>query len=190
MTAPNTHTSNPDSSKRGWRYRLGMVLFFGAFPIFFATPIVIPMLGFSAGESTALLGGILLAVEVLWIASIPLLGKEGFNEVKQRAFGWLKLPSGPISRTQHRLGMTLLIGSVLIDVLLSLVIVGVDLFTDAAGEPGAMFLGITFKQEGVVYTGTQILTTIGVLVAFFILGGDFWERIKSAFEWQPGKPDS
>ena len=79
MQNPDSHQANPESSNKSWRYRLGLVLFFGAFPIFFATPVVVPMLGLSAGESAALIGGILLAIEVLWIASIPLLGKEGFQ---------------------------------------------------------------------------------------------------------------
>lgn len=171
------------STNTSWKYRLGLVLFFGAFPIFFATPVVIPMLGLSTAESAALIGGILLVVEVFWLASIPLLGKEGFNAVKQRAFGWLKLPSGPISQARHRFGVTLLLGSILLDVFLNSAIVLADLFAETDGDLTPVLLGMNFEQQTTVYIAIQILTTIGVIAAVLILGGDFWGRLKKAFEW-------
>ncbi|MBL0712389.1 MAG: hypothetical protein JJV98_01700, partial [Desulfosarcina sp.] len=158
-------------------------LFFGAFPIFFATPVVIPMLGLSAGESAALVGGILLAVEVLWFASIPLLGKEGFKAVKQRTFGWFKLSSAPVSRARHQFGVTLLFASILLDVLLNLIMVGTDFLVQGADVPTKQLLGLSFSQQATVYITIQVLTTVGIVVALFVLGGDFWERLKKAFEW-------
>lgn len=186
MQELNSHPANPESANTSWRYRLGLVLFFGAFPIFFATPVVIPMLGLSTGESAALIGGILLAVEVLWFASIPLLGKEGFETVKQRAFGWLKLSSGPISRARHRFGVTLLLGSILLDVLINLIMVGTDFLAPETDVPTKQLLGLTFSEQATVYVSVQILTTIGIVAALFILGADFWGRLKTAFEWQAG----
>ena len=184
MQETNSHPANPESAKTSWRYRLGLVLFFGAFPIFFATPVVIPMLGLSTGESAALIGGILLAVEVLWFASIPLLGKEGFKAVKQRAFGWFKLSSAPVSRVRHQFGVTLLFGSILLDVLLNLIMVGTDFLVKGADVPTKQLLGLSFSQQATVYITIQVLTTVGIVVALFVLGGDFWERMKAAFEWQ------
>ena len=124
-----------------------------------------------------------MAVELLWFASIPLLGKEGFKEVKQRTFGWLKLPSSPVSQTRHRIGVMLLFGSLLLNVLLNLIMVGVDLFVSGPDQPNPVILGLSFEQQTTVYIATQILTSIGVMVAMFMLGGDFWERLKKAFEW-------
>ena len=182
----NSNRANPESAKTSWRYRLGLVLFFGAFPIFFATPVVIPMLGLSTGESAALIGGILLAVEVLWFASIPLLGKEGFEAVKQRAFGWLKLSSSPVSQARHRFGVTLLFGSILLDVFLNLIMVATDFLAPGADVPTKQLLGLTFSEQATAYVSVQILTTVGIVAALFILGADFWERLKAAFEWQAG----
>jgi len=184
MQEPNLHHANPENSNKNWRYRLGLTLFFGAFPIFFATPVVIPMLGLSAGESAALIGGILLAVEVLWFASIPLLGKEGFKAVKQRTFGWFKLSSAPVSRPRHQFGVTLLLGSILLDVLLNLIMVGTDLLASGADAPTMQLFGLSFSEQATVYVSIQILTTVGIVAALFILGADFWERLKTAFEWQ------
>ena len=188
MHKPNSQNTKPGNSNTSWRYRLGMLLFFGAFPIFFATPVVIPMLGLSAGESAALIGGILLGVEVLWFASIPLLGKEGFNAVKQRAFGWIKLSSGPISQARHRFGVTLLLGSILLDIFLNFSIILADLFINTDGDLTPSLLGMNFEQQTTVYIAIQILTTIGVMAAVLILGGDFWERLKNAVQWQ-ANPD-
>ena len=171
----NTHTS--------WRYRLGLVLFFSVFPVFIVTPVVIPMLGLSTAESAALIGGILLTSEVLWVASIPLLGKEGFIALKQRVFGWFKLPSSPISRTQHRFGVTLLLGSILLDVFLHFAIILTGLFVETDGDLTPVLLGMNFEQQTTVYIAIQILTGISVVAAVFMLGGGFWERLKKAFEW-------
>ena len=184
MQKMNLHPINPESSSTSWRYRLGLVLFFGAFPIFFATPIVIPMLGLSAGESAALIGGILLAVEVFWFASIPLLGKEGFNAVKQRTFGWLKLSSSPVSRARHHFGVVLLFGSILLDVLLNLILMATDFLVQGGNVWTPEVLGISFRVQATVFISVQILTTIGIVVSVFILGENFWERLKQAFEWQ------
>jgi len=182
MKTLSTDPSTSVQQNKTWRYRLGLTLFFGAFPIFFATPVVIPMLGLSAGESAALIGGILLAVEVLWFASIPLLGKEGFKAVKQRTFGWLKLSSSPISQARHRFGVTLLFGSILLDVLLNLIMVGSDFLGETA-DVSTKLLGLNFSQQATIYVTVQVFTTVGMVAAVFILGGDFWERLKKAFEW-------
>jgi len=187
MQEPNTQYTESVTLEKGWRYRLGLLLFFGAFPIFFATPIVIPMLGLSTGESAALIGGILLAVEVLWFASIPLLGKQGFNTVKQKAFGWIKFSSAPVTHARHRFGVFLLLGCILLDMLLNLAVVAADLFVETAVDPNTLLLGMTFQQQATVYITSQILTTIGVLVAVFLLGDEFWERIRNAFTWHPGQ---
>lgn len=183
MKTSEIQNTKSENKKTGWSYRLGLILFFGAFPIFFATPVVIPMLGLSTGETATLIGGIFLAVEVLWLASIPLLGKEGFESVKQRAFGWLKLSSSPISQARHRFGVTLLLGSILLDILINFAIVLVDLFVEKEGNLTPAILGMNFEQQTTVYIAIQILTTIGVTAGVLILGGDFWERLKKAFEW-------
>ena len=171
------NTSVPEETPKtgkGWRYTLGMVLFVTPFPIFFATPVVIPLLGLSAAETGALIGGILLAVEVVWFASIPLLGKEGFMALKNKAFGWLKLKEGPISYTRHRLGVWLLVASVLTEVLLQ----GFSLFFSYKNAVAGVAKNTT------VYLVVELLTTAGIVVSVFVLGAGFWERLKAAFEWQ------
>lgn len=71
---PGTAAATTKSTTKNWRYRLGMILFFGAFPIFFATPVVIPLMGLSAMAYATLIGGILLG--------------GGFWERLKQAFEW------------------------------------------------------------------------------------------------------
>ncbi|WP_163934840.1 hypothetical protein [Paraferrimonas sp. SM1919] len=74
------------TTKSSWRYTLGKLMFLVPFPLFFITPIVVPFLGFSAVETAAIIGTALLTIEIVWFASIPLLGKEGFKSLKAQTF--------------------------------------------------------------------------------------------------------
>lgn len=173
-------------TKKGWRYRIGMALFIIPFPLFFATPIVVPMMGLSATETTALIGGILLVIEVVWFASIPLLGKEGFDALKSKAFGWMKLTPGPISRGRHRFGIALLIVSVLGSVLLSGGFLLGSFAMSDSDDPTGPILGMTFQQQASLYTWVEIASIVGMIVSVLILGGEFWERLKNVFDWPGG----
>ena len=169
--------------KSGWRYKLGMVLFITPFPIFFATPIVIPLLGLSAAETGALIGGIILLVEIVWFSSIPLLGKQGFMTLKNKAFGWLKLQEGPISRTRHKFGVWLLVGSLFAEVILQAITLFVLFTRTGAEETESVIAGLNASQFSAAYVGIEMLTFAGIITSIFILGADFWERLKRAFEY-------
>lgn len=185
-----SQTINPEAATaadatKTWRYRLGTILFFGAFPVFFATPVVIPLLGLSAMESATLIGGILLVVELLWLASIPLLGKAGFKAVKEKAFGWMKLSDKPVGRGRHTAGVVLLVVSLVVDLLLQLVVMFQHFGAATATDQTPQLLGLAFSAQSDLYVWLQLATATGVLVSLFVLGGGFWERMKRAFEWQP-----
>lgn len=173
--------SEDTSTSKGWKYKLGLALFIIPFPIFFLTPIVIPMLDLSAAHTTSIIGGILIGVEVIWLASIPLLGKEGFWELKQKAFGWLKLKDKPVSRSRHRWGVILLIGSLLTDVILQVFIMVSSILLQ---KEEVSLLGLTFSEQTNIHMIIQIMTTLGILASLFILGGQFWEKVKQAFIWE------
>ena len=93
--------------KPSWRIRVGTWMFAVPFVMFVGAPVVVPFLGLSAGDAAAVIGGVIVAAEVIWFASIPLLGKEGFAEMKKKSFSFLKLPSGPVSQPRHKLGVRL-----------------------------------------------------------------------------------
>ena len=94
----------------GWRVKLGTIMFI--VPVFSAvvTPVILQVVGLSAAETASLIGGIVVGGEIIWFASIPLLGQEGFKALKDKLFGYFKLTEGPISQARHRFG-TWAIGS-------------------------------------------------------------------------------
>jgi len=56
----------------------------------------------------------------------------------------------------------------------------------------ALFLGWVEKYGHTALVGLLILGDVLFVTSFFILGGEFWARVKKLFEW-PGKteiPDS
>jgi len=173
-----------ETTSRGWRYKLGLLLFIVPIIVFFLTPVVIPMLDLSAVKTASVIGDVLLSGEVVWLASIPLLGRDGFNAIKKKMFGWLKLKDKPVSKKRHLCGIILLLSSILTDVLLQILILSIYLFLKKGQD---MLFGITLDTLTNIHTFIQILTTLGILASLFILGGQFWEKIKQAFIWE--EPD-
>ncbi len=55
-----------DAPKGGWRQTVGTWMFTVPFLMFFGAPVVIPLLGLTAGQTTAAIGGIIVAAEVIW----------------------------------------------------------------------------------------------------------------------------
>jgi hypothetical protein len=101
-------SASPDTTetpKTSWRVTLGTWMFTIPFVMFFGALVVIPLLGLSVAQAAAAIGGVVVAAEVIWFASIPLLGKQGFLAMKKKAFGFLKLKADPISESRHKLGV-------------------------------------------------------------------------------------
>lgn len=171
-----------ESNKTSWRLMLGTWMFFVPFVMFFGTPIVIPFLGLSAGTSAAVIGGMLVAAEVIWFASIPLLGKDGFLAMKSKAFGYLKLQAGPISQSRHKFGVSLFwigLGGQL--VLHSILLVAIIM---VGANPEELILGLNFEQQVNSYTTVLIICIVSLVVGVYSLGADFAERFKNVFQYQ------
>jgi hypothetical protein len=151
----------------------------------FVAPIVVPWFGLSAGETAAGIGGLVVASEVAILICIPLVSKEGFRRIKQRHFGWLKLPKKPTSYGVHVIGVSLLIGGLLIDALLNMSVVSASLTMSDAKNPNMILFGMDFADQISSFLVIEIGSTVAVVVGIFILGADFWERIRQTFQWQP-----
>jgi hypothetical protein len=172
------------SSKTSWRYRLGLLMFVLPFPLFVLVPAVVPFLGFTATEAAAIIGATLLAMEVIWFLSIPLLGKVGFKQLKQRAFGVLKLPDRSISQRRHYAGVTLLLLAVLIEIFVALSLV-VGYFYLGPGQLARGLFGMSFEQEAMLYVALQIVSVVCLVAAVYTLGTPFFRRLAEAFLWHP-----
>jgi hypothetical protein len=175
---PETQTAAP----AGWRYKLGMVMFILPILSFVAAPIVIPLLGLSGEESAALIGGILVGGELIWLASIPLLGKEGFKRVKDQMFSKLKLTDKPISKTRHSWGLGF-IGSSLLFQGLVLIWIVFGFFYLGKGHLSESVGGATFAEEASVLTYALIISAVAFFAGVWLLGGRFVSRLSAALVW-------
>jgi hypothetical protein len=170
-----------EQPKNGWRLKIGTWMFTIPFVMFFGAPIVIPLLGLSAGQATALIGGIIVAAEVIWFASIPLLGLQGFKAMKKKAFGFLKLKVGPISQSRHKLGVRLfwfgLGGQLLLHAIMIIA------YAIVGAHPERTILGLTFEQQLAVYFSLLIVFVLCLIAGIYALGAQFADRFKQAFDW-------
>lgn len=177
-----TDSRSASTPRTTWRQRLGTLMFVVPFPVFFLTPILVPFMGFSVAQTAGIIGAILIGVELIWFASIPLLGRQGFDHLKQRMFSFLRLSTKPISRTRHRVGLALLMGGILVE---AVAVIGVVIgyFVLPAESTSGEFLGLTFDQEATLFVGSQILAAVCLVAAMYCLGAGFVERLKAALAW-------
>jgi len=184
-----THSSpNEITEQKGlsWRVRLGTWMFYVPFIMFFGAPLLIPIMGLSAGQSAAIIGGIIVAAEIIWFASIPLLGKAGFKEMKNKAFSILRLRSGPISKGRHQFGVRLLVVSIVVEALVVFIMVGAHI-TSGSESVTSSILGLSYQAQATVFVSIEILTAVGIITSVYLLGAGFAERLNLAFQW-PGEP--
>lgn len=158
-------------------------MFYIPFAMIIGAPVIIPLLGFTATEAAALIGGLLIAGEVIWFASIPLLGKAGFKEMKNKAFSILRLRSEPISRLRHNFGVGLLVVSIAAEALLIIFMVGAHLKLGSESA-GPTIAGVDFQSQAMIFVSIEILTAVGIISSVYLLGAVFAERLKIAFQWQ------
>ena len=148
----------------GWRFKLGVALF--------GLSIVLPVLGVplvaAIGLSTATVatvsGAMLVGAEVLGIAAVAVMGKSGYAYIKNRVFGFLKQygPPAEVSRTRYTIG---------------LVMFGVPI---VFGWLGPYASGLIPGYPGNEFT-YAIVGDLMLLVSLFVLGGDFWDKLRAMF---------
>ena len=168
---------------RGWRYYAGLTFFILSFvPICTAElvlllPLVLPITKTQALSFTAVYFAF---GEACFLVSIALLGKPFIEAVKAKAKAFLgrfwkrfadpQQAPQPISRTRHSIGVTLFAASWLPYFITE----GALLFA-APGSIDTMSLGWLLIAGDVVF-----------VASVFVLGDEFWARLKRLFEW-PGK---
>jgi hypothetical protein len=157
--ANDTEVANPPA----WRFRLGIVCFAAAFAVHLVTLGAVLM-----GASAATIGAIgainFVLNKVLLIATVAILGKEGFQHLKGLAFGAVQrhvLPDevGPV---RHGIGVLLFV--------VPLVLAWIAPYA-AEFVPS---LGRHTIRDGVIADAILI-------VSLFVLGGGFWEKLRALF---------
>ena len=133
-------------------------------------PLFIPLVTKStlSTEWKTALSGFLLVVgpEVLSLLAIAILGKDGFNYLKEKVFGLLRraAPTAKVSRARYRAGLAIW---ALLFIYGSFVWYAPDLV------PG-------YSENRIVMNLTADFLFI---VSLFVLGGDFWEKFRALFSY-------
>ena len=149
-----------------WRFRLGVALI----AIGWICPLFIPLVTNSAlsTEWKTALSGFLLVVgpELLSLLAIAILGKDGFNYLKEKVFALLRraAPSAKVSRARYRTGL----------------FIWAFLFVYGSFVWYAPHLVPGYAEHRIALNLTADFLFIASL---FVLGGDFWEKFRALFSY-------
>jgi len=150
----------------GWCYYLGLLFFV----LYLVMPLFIPLvptLGFNKAITGILMSGFVIGgPELMMVIAIALWGKATFDFFMEKLFGLLKrlAPSGSVSAGRYYFGLVLLIFSCIPSWILAY-------FPAFVGDAIRIYILLTFD--------------IVFIISFFVLGGDFWEKIRSLFMPNP-----
>ena len=171
--------NTPADFTKTWRYKVGLsMIVVGNLGIVGA--VLLGMVGLSA----ATVGTLVVGGEIVSLGSIVFLGKEGFMAIKNKAVGFIKSSyTGPVSRTRHRIGITLLLLNVVTTYVI--MVYAWDAFAAAAAQGAtASVWGLDIEQQGSLMFDLFLLGELSFLVAIYVLGGDWWEKVRRIFVWE------
>ena len=147
-----------------WRFRIGVIVFV----VSWCSPLLIPLVtasGLPAHWKTIISGALAVGIpEIGTILAIAIMGKSGFNLIKNRIFGFLKKhgPADRVSLARYRIG---------------LVMFGIPLLFGWI-SPYLQNLIPRFEENRLLLAVAGDLLFIGSLI---VLGGDFWDKVRSLF---------
>jgi hypothetical protein len=152
-----------DHPKVGWRVKVG----FAILVVSIGWPILIPMLLLLrvSTTATAVFSGVMVvAAEFMLIAGAAIAGKEGFAFIKAKVFGFLKsyAPPTEVSRLRYTVGLVMFATPLA--------------FGWAAPYFGHHLPGFEHGQLTYAIVGDALL-----LISLFVLGGGFWDKLRSLF---------
>jgi len=160
----SAHTNPSEKPAAGWRLKLGAALL----GISIVLPVVgIPLvttLGLSTTMAASVSGALLVGAEVLGLGAVAVMGKSGFAFIKNRVFGFLKQHAPPqkVSRGRYNIGLVIFCVPFLFGWLSPYI---------SKWVPGLLSYPLPFAIGG----------DILILASLLVLGGDFWDKIRSLF---------
>ena len=153
-----------DPVPSNWRFRTGVIVFVASW----CSPFLIPLVAtsdLSARWKTLLSGALAAGIpEIGAILAIAIMGKSGFDTMKNRFFGFLKKHGPPdrVSRRRYRIG---------------LVMFGIPLLFGWL-TPYLQKLIPHYEENRFLLAAAGDLVFVSSLI---VLGGDFWDKIRSLF---------
>lgn len=160
----NEKENTTEHSSAGWRLKLGISLLgLSIFTPLCGIPLV-TVLGMSAAQTATISGVLLVGAEILGLIAVAVMGKDGYAFLKQRVVGLIRpyAPIKTVSRRRYIVGLVLFILPILFG--------WFSVYT-AKFIPG--------------FTNHPLLYAVGgdlmLLASLYILGGDFWDKIRGLF---------
>ena len=163
-STPDTAADDTNVQGLGWRYKVGIVFFVLAV----ISPVFAPLVAFTdlSTELKATLVGFFLVggPEVFTVAAIALLGKSGFNYLVAKLFALFKrlAPRKEVGRIRYYIGLTMLFLPFVLGWVISYV-------------PQVIPLYLEYR------TPINLTADAMFFASFFVLGGDFWDKIRALF---------
>ncbi len=153
-----------EPSQTRWRLHLGL----SVFVIGFLSPLLIPLVTATElpAKWKAVISGFLAVgiPELFSIAAIAIMGKSGFNYIKDRFFGFLKKygPADRVSRTRYRIGLVMFGLPILFGWL----------------APYVPIIIPSYDLQGLI---GNLIGDVMFISSLFVLGGDFWDKVRALF---------
>jgi len=161
MTTSNDETDGSTAS--GWRFKLGVCIFVAAFAIWLLVPLA-TILGVSGPRIAALTGAIFVANKVLLVACVAVMGMPGFQQLRAIAFGHAKrlAPSKTVGPVRHAIGLVMFCVPLLAAML----------------DPYVNQVWPDLKPNS---WQLRLLGDLVLIASFFVLGGNFWSKVRALF---------
>lgn len=104
--------------------------------------------------------------EIFMIIAIAIMGKQGFEFLKEKTFKYVKrfAPADEVSLTRYRIGLIMFSIPIIIGIML----------------PYATYF-LPFSKE--IPLWWYIISDIVFVSSFFVLGGDFWDKLSGLFKY-------
>ena len=146
----------------GWRIKVGFVLFIVGF---IAPPLLLPILALIGGTRfAAISGGVLVTGEIMLVAGAAIAGKQGYAYIKATVFGFIKKfgPPQKVGKIRYRFGLLIFF------------------------IPVAFGWALPYLLEHIPWylahpTNYGIIGDVMLVIGLFVLGGDFWDKLRSLF---------
>lgn len=154
-----------EQHQAGWRVKVGFVIFVASLGWPILIPIL-PLLGASTTTTATFSGVMLVAAEFMLLAGAAIAGKEGFAFIKAKVFGVLKSygPPREVSRTRYTIGLVMFVIPLAF----------------AWASPYVAHLLPGFTDNHLIYA---IGFDVTLLISLFVLGGGFWDKLRSLFKY-------
>ena len=179
--SPPYNTATADDFTRTWRYKVGFGLIIVGHGILLLG-FLLPMLGADA----TILGAAVLGGELVSLASMGFLGKEGFMAIKSKVFAFVKSGfAAHIGPIRHYIGIVLL-GTNALTTYIIAAYAWTAFSTTTVEDPMPNIWGLDFAQQGTLVFWLLLIGEVSFLMAIYVLGADWWEKFRQLLVW-PGE---